>query len=220
MILQVKPGAQEGVQLLDAVHVDEGRGQETAQADIQDEASLDHLDDLALDGLVLDHALLELVPRALVLGPLLGEDEPPFLVLFLQDKGVDLVPYLHHFLGLHAVAYGQLPCRDHPLGFVSDVQENLVLVHLDHGTRDDVALREDLDGLVVVGDFVIGVVEVGQRGGQFGDLSGVDSVVLSFGLVQHSFRSSNKFYLPRPLLNQVQAHSGYILALLCISCTL
>ena len=65
-------GAHVGVEVLDATKVDQGGGQEAAQADIEDKAALDDLDDLALDVLAGVELLLDTVPGTLVLGTLLG----------------------------------------------------------------------------------------------------------------------------------------------------
>src|SRR6185295_1918470 len=71
--------ADERVQIAHAPQVAERRGQEAAQADVEDEPALDDLDDGTGD-----HALgfldgLDRAPRPLVLGPLLREDEPAVL---------------------------------------------------------------------------------------------------------------------------------------------
>ena len=79
------------LEVSDATHLDEGGGQEAAQADVEDEAALDDLDDGAGDDAVLLLDLLDRAPGALVLGALLGQDQAAFLVLFLQDQGLDLV---------------------------------------------------------------------------------------------------------------------------------
>ena len=58
-------------------------GRKPAQADVEDQAALDDLDDRALDDAVLLLDLLDRAPGALVLRALLGEDEPAVLVLLL-----------------------------------------------------------------------------------------------------------------------------------------
>src|SRR5680860_1386402 len=57
-----------------------------AQPDVQDEPALDHLDDRAGDRGVVVVDLLDLAPGALVLGALLGQDQPALLVLQKEDK--------------------------------------------------------------------------------------------------------------------------------------
>ena len=88
-------GAHVGVEVLDATEVDEGSGQEATQADVENQAALDDLDDLALDGLAGVELLLDAVPGALVLGTLLGEDETALLVLLLENQSLDLVCLLY-----------------------------------------------------------------------------------------------------------------------------
>ena len=84
-------GAQVHVQVLHAAQVHQGGRQEAAQADVQDQAALDHFDDLAGDHFAGLELLLDAVPGALVLSALLGEDETAVLVLLLEDQRLDLV---------------------------------------------------------------------------------------------------------------------------------
>ena len=72
--LALERAADERVQVADAAQVDERRGEEAAQADVEDEAALDDLDDGAGDDLVLLLERLDRAPGPLVLGPLLGQD--------------------------------------------------------------------------------------------------------------------------------------------------
>ena len=78
------------LEVADAAHLDQRGGQEAAQADVEDEAALDDLDDGAGDDAVLFLDLLDRAPGALVLRALLGQDQPAFLVLLLEDQGLDL----------------------------------------------------------------------------------------------------------------------------------
>ena len=83
-------------------------------------------------------------PGPLVLGPLLGQDQPAFLVLLLEDEGLDLVAERHDLGGVDVVADRQLAAGDHALGLVADVEQDLVLVDLDDRALDDLAVL-DLD---------------------------------------------------------------------------
>src|SRR5690606_13597316 len=71
------------LEVADATHLDERGGQEATEADVEDQAALDHLDDGARDDAVLLLDLLDRAPGALVLRALLGQDETAFLVLLL-----------------------------------------------------------------------------------------------------------------------------------------
>src|SRR5581483_5523432 len=82
----------------------------------------------------------------LVLGPLLGQDQPALLVLLLEDEGLDHVAGGDDLVGVDVVADRQLPVGDDPFRLVADVEQHLVLVDLDHGAGDDVALVELDDG--------------------------------------------------------------------------
>src|SRR5690606_2726772 len=113
-----------------------------------DQAALDDLDDGAGDDAVLFLDLLDGAPRTLVLGALLGEDQPTLLVLLLEDQGLDRVTDADDLRGVHVVLDGQLPSGDDPFGLVPDVEQDLVLVDLDDDTLDDVAVVEVLDRCV------------------------------------------------------------------------
>ena len=89
--LGVELPADVGLQVADPAQLDQGGGQEAPQADVEDEAALDHLDDRAGDDAVGLLDLLDGAPRPLVLGPLLGQDQPAFLVLLLEDQGLELL---------------------------------------------------------------------------------------------------------------------------------
>ena len=117
-------------------------GRKPRKADVEDQAALDDLDDRALDDAVVLLDLLDRAPRPLVLGPLLGQDEPPFLVLLLEDEGLDLVAQADDLRGIDVVADRQLAGRDHAFGLEADVEEDFVLVDLDDGALHDVAVVE------------------------------------------------------------------------------
>ena len=148
------------LQIADATHLDQRRGQEAAQADVEDQAALDDLDDGALDGLVLLLELLDGAPGALVLSALLGQDQAAFLVLLGEDEGFDLVADGHNLIGVDVVLDGELAGRDDTFGLVTDVEQDLVAVDLDDGPFDDVAIVEVLDGLVDGGEKVLGRADV------------------------------------------------------------
>ena len=89
--LRLDLAAHVGLEVADAAHLDQRRGEEAAQADVEDQAALDDLDDGAGDDLVGFLLRLDRAPGALVLCALLGQDQPAFLVLLLEDEGLDLV---------------------------------------------------------------------------------------------------------------------------------
>ena len=169
-----------GLQVAHATHLDEGRGQEAAEPDVEDEAALDDLDDLALDDAVLFLDALDRAPGALVLGALLGQDQPAFLVLLGEDEGLDVVTHGDDLAGIDIVLDAQLARGDDALGLVADVEEDLVAVHLDDGALDDVAVIEVLDRRVDRGHEVLGGADVidgdlgrGRRRSSYGHLVGI-----------------------------------------------
>ena len=67
-------------EVADTAQLDERCGQEATQADVDDEAALDDLDDRTLDDLVGFLLGLDRAPRPLVLRTLLGQEQAAFLV--------------------------------------------------------------------------------------------------------------------------------------------
>ena len=135
------------LQVADPAQLDERGGQEAPQPDVEDEAALHDLDDRSLDDPagVLD--LLDVAPGALVLGALLRQHQPAFLVLFLEDQRLDLVADGDHLGGVDVVADRELADRDDALGLVADVEEHLVVVDLHDRALHDVTLVEIDDRL-------------------------------------------------------------------------
>lgn len=144
-----------GLQVAHPAHLHQRGGQETAQPDVEDQATLDDLDDRALDGLVLLLERLDGAPGTLVLRAFLGEDEPALFVLLGEHQGFDLVTDGNDLVGVDVVLDGQFAGGDHAFGLVADVEEHLVPVHFDDGAFDDVAIVEVLDRFVYCGEKVL-----------------------------------------------------------------
>src|SRR5206468_9698511 len=116
------------VEVRHAADVDERGGQEAAHPEVDDEASLDHLDDRALDGLAGLRGRLDAPPRLLEAGALLGHDEAAVLVLLGEDQRVHLLAELDLVVRVDRLADGKLVGGDDPLALVADVDEDLVVV--------------------------------------------------------------------------------------------
>lgn len=86
--------------------------------------------------------LLDGNPGTLVLGALLGEDEAAVLVLLLENQSLDLVAQAHDVGRIGILADGQLAGRDDALALEADVHQHLVVLQLDDGTVDEIALVE------------------------------------------------------------------------------
>ncbi len=99
-------------------------------------------------------------PSALVLSPLLGQDQAAFLVLLGENEGFDLITHGNDLIGVDVVLDGKFARRNDTFGLVADVEQNLIAVHLDDGPFDDVAIVEVLDGLVDRGEKVLGRANV------------------------------------------------------------
>ena len=139
---------------------------------------------------------------ALVLGPLLGEDQPAFLVLLGEDEGLDLVAHRHDLVGVDVVADRQLAAGDHALGLVADVEEDLVPVDLDDRALHELAVLDGheraVDGVleaaaeVVVDDLAGGVGAVFGEGaeGAAGGVGGFGVGLVGQGVVGQGSRPS------------------------------
>ena len=160
------------MQVADAAQVDERRGQEAAQADVEDQAALDDLDDGTGDRLAGAHDLLDPAPGALVLRALLGQDQAAFLVLLLQDERLDLVADLHDLVRVDVVADRELLARDHALRLVADVQQDLVAIDLDDRALDDVSVVEVTERLLHGDDELFRRQVALRRGRRFGGVYG------------------------------------------------
>ncbi len=104
------------IEILDATEVDERSREEATQTDVENQAALDNLDDLAVDNLAGVELLLDAVPSTLVLGALLGQDQTTVLVLLLEYQSLDGSPRLNDVCRVSVLADGQLADRDNALG--------------------------------------------------------------------------------------------------------
>ncbi|CAM5444770.1 hypothetical protein STENM327S_00054 [Streptomyces tendae] len=190
-----------GLEVADAAHLDQGGREEAAEADVEDETTLDDLDDGTGDDAVLFLDLLDGAPGPLVLGALLREDQAAFLVLLLEDKGLDLVTDGDDLVGVDVVLDRELAARDDTFGLVTDVEQDLVPVDLHDDAVDDVAVVEVLDRLVDRGEegfLVTDVVDRNLRGGggglgaarHVGKGSGTDIEVVGTAYAGSPFRSA------------------------------
>jgi hypothetical protein len=133
-------------EVADTAHLHEGSGEEAAQADVEDEATLDNFDDRTGDNTVFFLDLLDVAPGALVLSALLGEDQAAFLVFLGEDKRFNLVTNGDHVPRIDIVLDGKLAGRDDTFGLVTDVEQNFVAVNLDYRSFNEVSVVEVLDG--------------------------------------------------------------------------
>src|SRR3954468_9959025 len=144
--------AQVLVQIRDPPDVHQRGGQEAADAQVDDQAALDDLDDRAVDGLTGVGRSLDLAPGALEAGALLGQDQAAVLVLLGEDERVDFLAELNFLIRIYRLADRELVVGDDPFALVSDVDQDLVLVDPDDLPGDDVAFFEGNDRGVVVRD--------------------------------------------------------------------
>ena len=149
-----------GLQVTHAAQFHERCGEESTQTDVDDEATLHHLDDESFDHAIGFLDLLDGAPRTLVLRTLLGENQTTLFVLLGEDQCFHLLAQLDDLVGVHVVADRELTARDHALGLVSDIEQDLVLVDLHNGASDELAVLDvderSVDGVCERGAEVIG----------------------------------------------------------------
>src|SRR5919106_611605 len=148
--LAAKLAPHELVEVLHAPDVDQGRRQEAAHAEVEDEAALVHLDHPSRDGLAGLGGTLDLLPSKLEASALLGEDQAAFRVLLREDERVDLLTDGNLVGGVDRAPDRELRDGDDPFGLVPDVDEYLVLVDADDRAVHDLALVDLGEGRVVV----------------------------------------------------------------------
>ncbi len=144
--------ALELLEVVDATDVDQRRGQEAADAEVEYQPSLDHLDHGSFDRFAGLGRGLDLAPCLLEAGALLGQEQPSLLVLLGENERIDALAQRHLLGGVHRAPDRELGRGDDPLRLVADVDQDLVLVDPDHLAAHDVALVERLDRGVVVGN--------------------------------------------------------------------
>ena len=144
--------AEELVEVLDAADVDERRRQEAADAEVEDQAALDDLDDAAVHRLPALGRVLDRLPGELETRALLREEQAPLRVLLRHHERVDLVAQGDLVCRVHVPADRELGDRDDALGLVTDVDQHLVLVDAYDGAVDDLPLVDRGERAVVVGD--------------------------------------------------------------------
>ena len=150
-------------EVADAAELDERGREEAAEADVDDEAALDDLDDRTGDDAIGFLDLLDVAPCALVLRTLLRQDEAAFLVLLLENEGLDGVADADDLAGVDVVLDGKLAGGDDTLGLVADVEEDLVAVDLHDGALDEVAVVEELQSLLDRGEEIVSRSDVVDR---------------------------------------------------------
>ncbi len=135
-------------EIADTTQFDERRRQETAQADVDDEATLDDFDDRTRHDGVGFLLGFDVAPGTLVLRPLLRQDEAAFLVFLGQHECLDGLAQRHDLGGVDVVADAQLTSRDDTFALVSDVEEHLVLVDLDDDAVHELTVVDGDHGAV------------------------------------------------------------------------
>src|SRR5699024_5111931 len=123
----------------------------------------------------------------LVLSALLGQEQPTFLVLLLEDECLDDLAHRDDLVGVDVVLDGQFAGENDAFGLVTDVEEDLVAVDLDDGAFDDVAVVEVLDGRVDGGEELFLRADVVDRDLRRARLVGGDSQEMNSDVDRESY---------------------------------
>ena len=137
-------------EILNATDVDERGGQEAADAEIDDQAALDDLDDQAVNRLAALGRSLDALPRLLKAGALLGENQTTVCVLLRHHQRVDLFAKLDLVGRVNAPTDRELCDGDYAFALVANIDQDFVLVDAHDFAGDDVTLGKLRDRCVVV----------------------------------------------------------------------
>ena len=144
--------AEELVEVLDAPDVDERRGQEAADAEVEDQAALDDFDHATVDRLAGLGGAFDVLPRQLEPRALLREDQPTFGVFLREHERIDLVAERNLVGGVDRAANRELGDRDDAFRLVPDINEDFVLVDAHNRPVHDLPFVDLGEGRVVIGD--------------------------------------------------------------------
>src|SRR5690625_720128 len=125
-----------GIQVTNAAHLNERRRKEAAQADVEDQSTLDNFDYGTGDNTVFFLDGFNRTPGALVLRTLLGEDQPALFIFFLKNKGFDRIADGDNLMRVNVVLDRKFTRGNYTLSFVTDVKKDLITVNLDNSSRD------------------------------------------------------------------------------------
>ena len=152
--------AHECTKVLDATKVNKGCRQEATEANVKNQAALNNLDNLALNGLTSVELIFNCLPSTLVLSTLLGENQTALFVLFLKDKSLDVLTQGDDLCRVDVFTNRKLTSRNNALRLVANVYEDLIALNLDDGAVDKISLIKVGDSAVnqavhfLIGNFI------------------------------------------------------------------
>ena len=132
--------AHECTKILDTTEVNKGCRQEATEANVKNQAALNNLDNLALNGLTSAELILNCLPSTLVLSTLLGENQTALFVLFLENKSLDVLTQGDDLCRVNVFTNRKLTSRNNALRLVANVYEDLIALNLDDGAVDKISL--------------------------------------------------------------------------------
>jgi hypothetical protein len=119
--------------------------QECTHADVDGQAALDPVDDVARDDLVILEGIFDLAPDLHLLGFFARDDYIPILVLAPLQQDLDLIADSNCDV---ALVIAKLIRVDDPLGLVADIDDDLVFADFKHTTGNYFTFDQLLQALV------------------------------------------------------------------------
>ena len=146
--------------ILDTTEVNKGCRQKATEANVKNQAALNNLNNLTLNGLTSVELILNCLPSTLVLSTLLGKNQATLFVLFLKDKSLDVLAQGDNLCRVNVFTNRKLTSRNNALRLITNVYEDLIALNLDDGTVDKISLIKIGDSAVnqavhfLIGNFI------------------------------------------------------------------
>lgn len=134
------------VEIADRSQIGLGSGQKGLHTDIDGKTAFHPTGDDALDNALVIVGFFDLLPDLDVLGLFLGENDALFLIIPPFDHHLDLVADLSVDVALLVLEFVD---ADLTFGFVSDIHQNVILVHRYDPAGDHLALGKAFETLLV-----------------------------------------------------------------------
>ncbi len=94
------------IKILHTAKINQRRRQKAAKTDVEDETTLNDLDNFTNNIFAGVEFLFDVDPSTLVLSAFLGQDQPAVFVLFLQHQCFDLIAYAYDLGRINIFSYG------------------------------------------------------------------------------------------------------------------
>ena len=121
-------------EITNATHLNQGSWEEATKTDVNNQATLNSLNNGTFNNTVSILNLLDIAPSTLILCTLLGENKTSFLVFLSDNKGFDGVANFDNVIWINVFLDGKFTGRNYTFSLVADVQQYFVVINLYDGT--------------------------------------------------------------------------------------